>query len=94
MTCRQPLFASRLDPEHYQAIRAYAAKQPENTLREIMQDMIEQYLKSKGQWVDTQADTTVDTDLSVRLRGGRRRKGKLLEDAVVIIDDDNIRHSA
>ena len=35
MTCRQPLFASRLDPEHYQAIRAYAAKQPENTLREI-----------------------------------------------------------
>lgn len=90
MTHRHPLFASRMDPECYQKIRTFAAKHPETTLRDIMEAAVEQYLRSHGEWVDA----PVDTEQVIRLRGGRRRKVDLLDDAVVILDDEEVRDSA
>ena len=79
-----------MDPECYQQIRAFAAKHPETTLRDIMEAAVEQYLRSKGEWVDT----PVDTAQTIRLRGGRRRKVDLMDDVVVILEEEGVRDSA
>jgi len=84
MSAEHPLFAVRLDPETYAAIRAYAARHAdEMTLKEIMQDMIQQYLKERGEGVDIPR-----TQAPVRLKVGRRRRTPELTDAVVILEDD------
>ncbi len=84
MSHDHPLFAVRLDPETYTAIRSFAAKHAdEMTLKEIMQDMIQQYLTQKGEGGE-QPRTTAP----VRLKVGRRRRLPEMTDAVVILDDD------
>ena len=84
MTTEHPLFAVRLDQETYTAIRSFAARHAEEvTLKEIMQDMILQYLRERGEGVDT-----LRTQAPVRLNVGRRRRNPELTDAVVILDDD------
>lgn len=86
MSTDHPLFAVRLDPETYTAIRAYAAKKTSSmTLKEIMQDMIQQYLMNMGEGANTPQSGT-----SVRLKVGRRRRSYELTDAVVILDDDEL----
>lgn len=86
MSHEHPLFAVRLDPETYTAIRSYAAKHAEEmTLKEIMQDMIHQYLAQRGEGVDTPR-----TPAPVRLKVGRRRRTPELQDAVVILEDDEV----
>jgi hypothetical protein len=83
-----------LDPDHYQAMRGYVASHPETTMRECLQEALEQYLKAKGAWVDTQVETAEDTSSAIRLRSGRRPKSRLLEDAIIILDDGETRASA
>ena len=84
MSTEHPLFAVRLDQETYTAIRSYAARHAdEMTLKEIMQDMIQQYLRERGEGVDTPR-----THAPVRLKVGRRRRTPELTDAIVILDDD------
>jgi hypothetical protein len=73
-----------MDPDCYQQIRSYAARHPETTLRDIIETAVEQYLRSIGQWVDSPVDGAQD----IRLRGGRRAKSALLEDAFILVDED------
>lgn len=84
MNTDHPLFAVRLDPQTYTAIRAYAAKNTSSmTLKEIMQDMIQQYLMKRGEGA-----AMSQLGASVRLKVGRRRRSYELTDAVVILDDE------
>jgi hypothetical protein len=74
-----------MDPDCYQQIRSYAAKHPETTLRDIIETAVEQYLRGIGEWVDS----PIDTVQGIRLRGGRRPKGDILEDAFIVVDGDS-----
>ena len=84
MAHRYPLLAVRVDEESFTAIREYAANNVGHTMREIMQDMIVSYLKERGVAVHGKGERA-----NIRLRTGRRPRIPLMDDAVVILDDEN-----